>query len=674
MAFFGNSTTVNTTITKGNLQEFKAKQECKALLGEYASDSLIQSCVANKIAGVATGTKSYAELTEAQQKAVDGVSAGSREDWSAAWKAMQVNQMKKGIALQDITDPTPLLIDKISSLPADSARRRSAENIKNTLDGTALNVGSGLDNLTRESYKEIKRLVRHSDMLHTEITHGPAIPSPNQILTGRRAQFGGNFPSFKQLLGFALGNTSPALAQVLGVEEGSYVTNLQDWRPYFANAVRPISDAIGSHADVDHAFHKNAAGSAALIPVSVASKLDKMGSFLVDEAEGVFKSQQLGLLQNLPSKIAGSLRQLATGLDEILSVPFEIMSDVYNGLMQLIDEISNLLDNVLSYVIQFAFSVLGGLVDSIFPLSQLEEMLGPIFELAGELSDIFDLFGGFPAMAKISSVLSIVSGGFSSILTNGPFLYTLFKSKTVTTTMVKNYECLTEIFELTSTKLPKIPKFLKVLSAVGGVISQYGSIGQGISAFGSNLARGVSIGIGNLGSMLMGGISSTLGEAIRFTRDLDGLLAEIMSELFSKAIGRMLHWMLKGLCKLGMVGDMGFSIGDTFNFIRNSSFSKAMSIYATHHQIVAPLFGKESIPRGAYSYESAIGRFQDSVFVRGAQTHKGVTMIGPGGSVLYKPFPSLQSSYFIGGYGETMVSTSSSMLNRLAKNINSIFR
>lgn len=641
MAFFQNSAKVTTTVSKGNLQEFKAKQACKAELGEYAYSAepkKFQDCVDKKMQA-GDPTKTYAELIKSQTDAKPNTSVANGEDWSKAWKTSQMEQMKKNVPLEDVSDPTPLLIDKISSLPPDSARRRSAENIKMTLDGTATNIGSGMDNLTRESYKEVKRLVRHSNMLCSTIQNRAAIPSPNNMLGVSTQGF-----SFKNILGEALGNTAPGLAQVIGLEEGHHTSNLQHWTPYFVNAVRPISDAIGSHADMDHCVSKNAAGTSSFVPASIAHLLDKISPSIVDGIEGVFKSQQMQMLMNLPNKIAGSIRQLTTALDDILSVPFEIMSDVYNGLMQLIDEIANLLDNVLNMVINWAFSIIGGLIDAIFPLSQLEEMLGPIFELAGELSDIFDLFGGFPAMAKISSVLSIVSGGFASILTNAPFLYTLFKAKTETTTITKNYDCLTEIFELTRTKLPKIPKVLKILSAIGGVISNYGSLGAGVAGFGANLAKGLSNGIGNLGAMAKGFISNTIGSAIQNVRNFTGLLANLLPA----AIGGVLHWLLHKLCKIGMVGDMGFSAGSLFDFIKDSSFSIAMGQYATHHSIIAPLFGKEAIPKGSYITESYIGRFENSRFGIGAQGHKGVTMLGIGGSVNFKPFGLTQVAYTLG--------------------------
>lgn len=640
MAYFGNSSTITTTgWKKGNIEEFRAKQACKDQIGDYASAKLLQDCIDSKLKDN-TVSKSYSELAEAQSKLNPGTSAANGDTWSNAWKSLQINQMKKNIPIENFSDPTPLLIDKISSLPPDSARRRSAENIKMTLDGTATNIGSGMDNLTRESYKEIKRLVRHSNMLCSAVQNKAAIPSPNTIL---KIGSGGGF-SFKQILGEALGNTAPGLDQVLGLEEGSYTSNMQDWRPYFVNAVRPISDAIGSHAAMDNCIIKNAAGTDSIVPPGIASLLDKISPSIVDGIEGVFKSQQMQMLTNLPSKIAGSVRQLSTALDSILSVPFEIMSDVYNGLMQLIDEIANLLDNVLSMVINWAFSIIGGLIDAIFPISQLEEMLGPIFELAGELSDIFDLFGGFPAMAKISSVLSIVSGGFGSILTNLPFLYTMFKAKTETTTITKNYDCITEIFELTRTKLPRIPKVLKVLSAIGGVITNYGSLGAGVAGFGSNLARGLGNGIGNLGAMAKGFISNTIGSAIQNVRNFTGLLANLLPA----AIGGVLHWLLHKLCKIGMVGDLGFSAGSLFDFIKDRAFSLSMSQYATHHSIIAPLFGKECIPRGAYHAESYLGSFENSRFVIGAQGTKGVTMLGIGGSLRFKPLGLSQGYYAIG--------------------------
>ena len=316
MAFFGNSSTVTSTGWKqGDIKLFHAKQECRAALGEYATEEEMQQCINNKLAGVPT--KTYPQLIEAQKKAPEGASAGSKEEWSNAWKTMQVDQMKKNIPLEDKTDPTPLLIDKISSLPADSNRRRSAENIKGTLDGTASNVGDGLDNLTRESYKELKRLARQSEMVYEAVANRSTLPSSSSILNIDLTSLvsgaiSGNLPTGKQILGSVLGNISPEIGQVIGTEDGKSVRNLQHWKPFFANALRPISDAIGSHSDMSHCIIKNAGGSDSLVPSCVASLLDKTTNFLVDEIEGIFKSHQMQTLANLPSKIAGSLRQLCT--------------------------------------------------------------------------------------------------------------------------------------------------------------------------------------------------------------------------------------------------------------------------------------------------------------------------------------------------------------------------
>lgn len=602
MAFFGNSANVTTTVTKGNLEDFKAKQECKKYLGDYASPKLLQDCVDNKLKGIAAGTKTYTELTQAQAKAAAGVSAGSRDEWSSAWQSMQVQQMRKNLPLEDHSDPTPLLIDRIAAAPADSFRRRHYENLKNTIDGTAINVGDGLDNLTRESYRDVKRLAKQSEMIR-DVT----LPNPTNAF-------------------------SPGPENLLGLEEGTYTTNLQNWRAYFANAHKPVSDAIGSHGDTDHAVVRDAAGPVAFIPRASAASLDRMGYHMVDETEGIYKSHQLEFMAHLPSKVVGCVRQLSTALDSILSVPFEIMSDVYNGLMQLINEIANLIDMVLTNVINWAFSIIGGLVDSIFPLGQLEDMLGPIFEFAGELSEIFDLFGGFPAMAKISSALSVISGGFVSILTNLPYLYTLFKTRTETQTItLKHGECLTEIFDLNVTKLPKIPGILKALSILGGVIGAHGSLGAAI---------------GNLGAMISGSISNLIGSVTANVRNFVGLLANLLPN----AIGRVLHWLLHKLCNLGMVGNLGFSIGSALDHYTDHSFSLAMTKYATHHAIVAPLFGKQVNSRGAYAQESVIYNFEDSKYVLGSQGNKGITMYGPGATANYKTFGTSQGSYFIGGY------------------------
>ena len=526
------------------------------------------------------------------------------------WTSQQVSLLKRNSPKEDPSDPTPLLIDKISSLPVGSARRQSAENIKATLDGTAENIGNGMDSLTRESYKEVKRITKQSYMLQKEIRQ--PLPTNNNLF---------------------------------GIEEGRMVSNVQDWRPYFINATRPISDAIGSHADTDYSIMKDAGGAVAFLPLAAASLTDKISIEIADQAEGSYKLNQLSLLQHLPSKVVGCVRQLSTALDSILSVPFDIMSDVYNGLMMLIDEIANLIDGVINQIMGWIMGILGGLVDTIFPPDLLESIMEPIREIAAEVGDLFGLLGAFPAVTAIANIVSNISGNFFSILKGAVDIYNVLRSGSRAASYLGGFSgadinCIEDQLTLRQTrKFSSTSKYKKPL-----IIGQI-------------LGFVVNNGIGNFASMIKGGISNMLGGFINNIRNIRDLIGNILPA----AIGYVLKFLLHKLCGLGMVGNRGYSIGDLFKSLRDNSFSKALQTYTTHYAILAPLFGKEHVDKYSYAGESSVGLFENSRFVLGAQVHKGIPLTGPGGSVFYKPFGLFQGSN--ARYNKTYNSTATAVGN-----------
>lgn len=530
----------------------------------------------------------YQRFMQLQQQAADGVSVASQRDWTQAWKSQQIDLMKKNVSRENHEDPTPLLIDVISSLPADSQRRRSAENFKSTFDGTASNVGEGLDALTRESYKEARRLSKRSNMIQYE-----------------------------------LNSSLPTLSQIIGFEENTSASNLQSWKPMFINASIQISDAVGSHADTEHAINRDAAGSVSLIPLATTAHIDHITPHLINEAEGVFKSLQYHIMQHLPSKLVGSIRQLATALDSVLSIPFEIMSDVYSGLMKLIDEVSNLLDIVITKITEFITGILGGLMDNLFPGDLLDSILEPILEIASEFGDLFSLLNGFPAISNITSALSSILGG--NILGGIASLASLINSGAFGATSRSRIVCGEE--QLGLTKLGKIGATLNnvlgTASAIGGILG---------------ILPGLGAGLGNLGAIIGGTVSNFITGNVRN-------FANLLSNLLPTSIGYILNKFLSKLCSMGMVGNNGYSIGETFAFTKETSFSKALKKFAAHLYIVGPLFGKKTVIKGSYSREGYFSTFNNSRFVVGAQGNKGVTMIGPGATLFQKPFGSSQRGF-----------------------------
>lgn len=547
----------------------------------------------------ASSSNGYFSLIDRQNSAAGNITVASNSEWSRAWKDQQTIIEKRNTPIGDHTHPGPLLIDIISGLPLNSSRRRSYENLKFSLDGMSSNVGHGLDCMTRESYRDLKRLSKQSDM----------------IRNGMRESL-------------------PESSNIIGLEEGKYVSNLQDWKPAFANAGKRVSDAMGSHSDMDHCISKDASGPPAFLPSSCAGLIDNISSHFTNEVEGSYKRNQLEFLQHLPSKIAGNLRHLSTALDSVLSIPFEIASDVYNGLRQLMSQISDLLDGIKTKIMGFFFSAIGGLVDGLFPEGMLDGFMDAVSSIASEFGDLFDMLGGFSVIGGIRDVLSnIISGNFlsaiGSVVNLGKMLMSGFGAGGILGGFAGSaIDCIEQQLGLgkASSLSSGLSKGLSTGIAIAGILGSLPSIGKGL---------------GNLGSIIGNGISSLVGSVVSNIRNLGGIIAGILP----MGLGFILNKLLGKLCNVGMAGNGGHSVGNTFDNHRNRTFDRCMNQYSTHSSIIGPLFNKQTVSTGSYATESSLMLFEDSVYVPGAQGTKGVTMAGPGGSIFYKPFGLGQGSY-----------------------------
>jgi len=195
-----------------------------------AHDSLVQQ-------QVQTDEKANKQVDSKELSKGGAPNAASPQEWDGAWKDKQMEQRLKGNTAKDPTHPDPLLVDKIGSLPPGSPRRNCYENIKGVVENSTANIGSGTDSITRESYKELQMIVKASPMLEAGVN-----------------------PTGKDPVG------PPSKDNLLGVENQTVVNNLQSWEATLTNAVKPISDAIGSHADANSSVNKGPMGTDQMLP------------------------------------------------------------------------------------------------------------------------------------------------------------------------------------------------------------------------------------------------------------------------------------------------------------------------------------------------------------------------------------------------------------------------
>lgn len=185
--------------------------------------------------------------------------------------------------------------------------------------------------------------------------------------------------------------------------------DIQGWQAGLQKALEPIGlcSAIGDLTDLA----KNPLGAPQYLANSLTSLVGKISPKFVEQADAAYKTLNLEGLSNLPSKMMGSIRSLATAADAILSVPFEIMSDVYNGLMEILDAIADLIDGLVTTIMNLAMSVVKALVDAIIPVDMILEFFAAVGDLASFVGDLAGLVGGFSAVTDITNQVS----GFASL-------------------------------------------------------------------------------------------------------------------------------------------------------------------------------------------------------------------------------------------------------------------
>jgi hypothetical protein len=218
--------------------------------------------------------------------------------------------------------------------------------------------------------------------------------------------------------------TSGIASSISGATEGlqkfeeEAIHDIQGWGAGIKKAMEPVGlcSAIGDSTDVV----KNPLGAPQFLANSISSLVGKISPQFVQNMDDSYKSLKLEGMQHLPSKMMGSIRNLATAADAILSVPFEIMSDVYNGLMEILEAIADLIDGLVALVMNLAMAAAKALLDRFIPTEQLIQFFNAVGDLASFVGDIAGMVGGFSAVADIAGQVgdyaSLASGALNNPL------------------------------------------------------------------------------------------------------------------------------------------------------------------------------------------------------------------------------------------------------------------
>jgi hypothetical protein len=187
----------------------------------------------------------------------------------------------------------------------------------------------------------------------------------------------------------------------------------------FGNLLKPVSSFLGETLATLTGVAADPLGSIALLPRSIASLIEKVNPQFAANLEGTFKKYKLDSLVHLPGQILGSVRNLLTLVDAVLSFPVIILQDIYNGLMEIMDFISDLVDGFFSFIYNFLFGP-DGILDSILPVAQILAFINEVSALASEIGGIAGTFLGSNPITGFTNQIQTYSGQLGSFLQN-PF-------------------------------------------------------------------------------------------------------------------------------------------------------------------------------------------------------------------------------------------------------------
>lgn len=176
---------------------------------------------------------------------------------------------------------------------------------------------------------------------------------------------------------------------------------------------KPASTQIGETLGNATRFAANPLGTISLIPGSLKNVITRNFPEFGANLEATWQKYNIDQLSNAPSALLGSVRNLITAADAILSIPIMIISDLYNGLMDFILDLADAIDQLLSSFIKQIFE---SFLDALLP--GLFDLLQELAALAGEIAAISTIFLGANQIAGFALNIQNYANSLTSFISN----------------------------------------------------------------------------------------------------------------------------------------------------------------------------------------------------------------------------------------------------------------
>lgn len=187
-------------------------------------------------------------------------------------------------------------------------------------------------------------------------------------------------------------NTTSSFAQKTNDFLNQTQSKIQQIKQKIQEVAQPVSNFLGTTLSTISGICKDPIGGFSQLPRSIHKVIQTISPSLASQYEQMMQKTKILNWCQLPSMSFGGLKMLILSINKIFSTPFMYLSDLYNGLRQLLRKLADMIDNILQNIWDFIFGP-DGLIDSILPFNEILSLLRDLQWFISEVMNILSLFG-----------------------------------------------------------------------------------------------------------------------------------------------------------------------------------------------------------------------------------------------------------------------------------------
>ena len=313
-------------------------------------------------------------------------------------------------------------------------------------------------------------------------------------------------------------------------------------REDLAKILQPVSAFTGSTLGNLSNLLENPLGAPLALAGSLTNVVDRVNPDFMNRIDATFKQFKSSELAHLPGQIMGSIRSLATAADKLLAMPVNLLSDLYEGLMKIMQQISKLVDKVQTMIQSFFFGP-QGILDQVLPMDLIKGIIDDVGQIGAIAGSISQMAGGFSAIQNITSQVTNFTSQGTAFL-NNPM------------SLVESY----------------VPQIGQINSVKGALAS--GNVSGVIQA----------VGVG-------GSVGGQVDMAMSALRDPTQLLSKLVPSSLLSQMGQ-----IGQIPGLGAVGNLGFGLGPILNSLKPTAISQTLANFPQQIGILAPFLNMAGPP------------------------------------------------------------------------------